>query len=138
MQYPDFLITKPSPRGRDEPKSRINAIIAIIEVKKSEHMDGRISKSVLTEAVNQTGTYAKRVHECGHAIQDNNSPIVASYIIYGKYYAKVIATGQGDRLNFHLEPLQHVWEELNNEGHAPLSYRFCELAVKHWDLELDY
>lgn len=81
-----------------------------------------------------------RLSRSAYTQNDPSSSLVPSYIVYGKHYAKATTVlTPGDERRLRLEPLQYVLEQLDlNAGRAPLAYRLCELAVKHWSLEYDY
>ena len=82
----------------------------------------------------QTFDYANRITSAAFALPEPGSQIVASYIVYGKYYTKVTLfddTRSGKLWD--VEPWQFVFEEMALPVRAPLLYRLCELAVRHWD-----
>jgi len=77
--------------------------------------------------------YARRLTNA-FSLQEQNSPYIATYVVYGTYYTKVTFRNQGNALIPVVEPWQYVFEEFAlAEGRAPFLYRLCELAVCHWN-----
>jgi len=134
VTFPDFTLTKPVPR--EHPTPRIHCNIAVFEIKTQSNPEEQdIEKGNLSvgDAMAQAIGYAHRL-TTAFSIPDQNSQYIAAYLVYGRYYTKITMT---DQLLYEAEPWQFVFEEFSvaalAEGRAPLLYRLCELAVRHWN-----
>ena len=89
MKYPDFLFTKPLPQRHSAP--HINCLFGILEIKASDEATENIEKckALVSEAMEQTYDYVNHITSAVFALPEPSSQIVASYIVYGKYYTKV-------------------------------------------------
>jgi hypothetical protein len=134
VKYPDFTLTKPLPR--QPPTPRIHCNIGVIEIKtrsNPEEQDVEKGNLSVEDALIQAAGYAKRLSTT-FSLQEQNSRFIATYVVYGRYYTRIIVTNQGNALVSHADPWQFVFEDFAlAQGRAPFLYRLCELAVHHWD-----
>jgi hypothetical protein len=134
MKYPDFIFTKPVPRL--PPVPRINCLFGVLEIKSSDQdaQDIERGKASVEEAMDQTYEYTERLSHPAYALWQPGSQIVASYIVYGGLYTKVVLTNHPHAgLIWDVEPWQFIFEEMALPVRAPFLYRLCELAVRLWD-----
>ena len=134
VKFPDFTLTKPLPRQLPTPWVHCN--IAVFEIKtrsNPDEQDVEKSNTTVENAVMQAVGYARRLTNA-FSLQEQNSPYIATYVVYGTYYMKVTFQNWGNALIPVVEPWQYVFEEFAlAEGRAPFLYRLCELAVCHWN-----
>jgi len=133
MKYPDFIFTKPLPRL--PPAPRVNCLFGVLEIKTSDEDADDIEKgrASVAEALYQTFDYTERLSNPAFAICEPGSQIIASYIVYGRYYTKVILINHPQAgIIWRVEPWQFVFEEMAPPNRAPFLYRLCELAVRLW------
>ena len=78
--------------------------------------------------------YTRRLSDPAFALLEHNSNIIASYIVYGSYYTKVILINHPHAgVILDVEPWQFIFEEMALPNRAPFLYRLSELAVRHWN-----
>lgn len=134
MKYPDFTLTKPLPR--QPPTPRIHCNIGIIEIKTCRPEERHIQNANISveEALNQTLDYALRLSKSHFSLLQQNSRLIATYLVYGKYYTSITMINHPVAgLVWRAEPWQFVFEDFAlAQGRAPFLYRLCELAVSHW------
>lgn len=131
----DLPRTKPLPRPHPTP--RVHCNIGVLEIKTRsrptpEEQDIANNNASVDDAVVQAVDYAMRL-TTAFSLLENMSTTIAIYVVYGKFYTKVTTMANGFPI---LTPWQHVFEEFSPaalaQGRAPMSYRLCELAVRHW------
>ncbi|KAF5378103.1 hypothetical protein D9615_007569 [Tricholomella constricta] len=125
VKFPDFVFTKAFPRRMQNP--RVNMPFGIVEIKTSMHDEADIQGEKVTayEAMDQINDYTTRLSQAAFAVHELDTAIIASYLVYGKYYAKVVWNGSV----YTLTPWQFIMEEMALPDRAPFLYRLCELAV---------
>jgi len=82
---PDFIFSKP-------PVPRINCLFGVLEIKASDEDADDIErgKASVKEAMDQTYEYTERLSHPAYALCQPGSQIIASYIVYGGLYTKVV------------------------------------------------
>jgi len=136
VKYPDFTLTKPLPR--QHPTPRIHCNIGIIEIKTlsdPEEKDVEKGNVSVDDALEQAVQYAERLSDSPFSRLEQNSLFISTYVVYGRYYTRITMTNHGAAgLLWQADPWQFVFEDFAlAQGRAPLLYRLCELAVRHWD-----
>ncbi|KAG6825078.1 hypothetical protein H0H92_004759 [Tricholoma furcatifolium] len=117
--YPDFVISKVHPRR--PPAPRVNAPCLLVEIKTSDtaesdlNREGRLLATV-NDALEQIVAYNERLRTAAFSMNDPISGEIPSYIVYGKYYAKVTAFGPDD---YFIDDWQFVSEEMALPDRAP-------------------
>ena len=53
------------------------------------------------------------------SLQEQNLRFIATYVVYGRYYTRIIVTNQGNALVSHADPWQFVFEDFAlAQGHC--------------------
>ena len=132
MIFPDFTLSKPLARQRPTP--RINCNIGAIEIKTHSNpgqQDIARGNASVDSAVYQAAEYAIRL-STHFSLLEQNSEIIATYVVYGDFYTRVYLVNEV----VNTDPWQYIFEEFSPaalaQGRAPMLFRLCELAVRHW------